>query len=125
MNARTLFALALTLSGCASRDIDLQSGASADAAAEVAPAPDSMGVLLSGFDPESAAPTSSTDREHHVHHGHGSDLAPKGAGTEYTCPHHPEVRSDKPGVCPKCKMDLVPSQPRPKAEPEHDHGARP
>lgn len=24
----------------------------------------------------------------------------------YTCPMHPEVRSDKPGKCPKCGMDL-------------------
>jgi len=26
----------------------------------------------------------------------------------YTCPMHPEVRSEKPGRCPKCGMDLVP-----------------
>ena len=25
----------------------------------------------------------------------------------YRCPMHPEVTSDKPGKCPKCKMDLV------------------
>jgi hypothetical protein len=24
----------------------------------------------------------------------------------YTCPMHPEVQSDKPGVCPKCGMTL-------------------
>jgi hypothetical protein len=24
----------------------------------------------------------------------------------YACPMHPEVTSDKPGICPKCKMDL-------------------
>src|SRR3989344_4846811 len=28
----------------------------------------------------------------------------------YTCPMHPEVQSDKPGKCPKCGMDLVPSE---------------
>jgi len=25
----------------------------------------------------------------------------------YTCTMHPEVKTDKPGVCPKCGMDLV------------------
>jgi len=25
----------------------------------------------------------------------------------YTCTMHPEVNADKPGVCPKCGMDLV------------------
>ena len=25
----------------------------------------------------------------------------------YTCPMHPEVKSDKPGKCSKCGMDLV------------------
>jgi hypothetical protein len=24
----------------------------------------------------------------------------------YTCPMHPEVKSDKPGKCPKCGMSL-------------------
>ncbi len=30
------------------------------------------------------------------------------AGTEYTCPMHPEVVSDRPGDCPKCGMALEP-----------------
>ena len=25
----------------------------------------------------------------------------------YTCPMHPEVKSDKPGKCPKCGMELT------------------
>ena len=29
--------------------------------------------------------------------------------TEYTCPLHPEVRSDTPGRCPKSGSDLVPT----------------
>jgi hypothetical protein len=29
------------------------------------------------------------------------------AGDRYTCPMHPEVDEPKPGVCPKCGMDLV------------------
>ncbi|MGI8915302.1 MAG: heavy metal-binding domain-containing protein [Chloroflexota bacterium] len=34
-----------------------------------------------------------------------------GAGTQYTCPMHPEVRSDQPGKCPKCGMNLVAAAP--------------
>jgi len=34
--------------------------------------------------------------------------APAGA---YTCPMHPEVRSDRPGACPKCGMALEPVMP--------------
>jgi Cu+-exporting ATPase len=33
------------------------------------------------------------------------------AGTEYTCPMHPEVVSDHPGSCPKCGMGLEPRLP--------------
>jgi Cu+-exporting ATPase len=29
----------------------------------------------------------------------------------YTCPMHPEVRQDHPGICPKCGMTLEPEQP--------------
>jgi Cu+-exporting ATPase len=32
----------------------------------------------------------------------------KTSGVVYTCPMHPEIRSDKPGSCPKCGMFLVP-----------------
>lgn len=30
--------------------------------------------------------------------------------TMYTCPMHPEVQKDKPGVCPKCGMTLIESK---------------
>lgn len=43
------------------------------------------------------------------HKGHG--LPAEKVQTEvreiYTCPMHPEIRSDKPGKCPKCGMTLV------------------
>ncbi|MEP6941718.1 MAG: heavy metal translocating P-type ATPase [Betaproteobacteria bacterium] len=33
------------------------------------------------------------------------------SGAIYTCPMHPEVRQDHPGVCPKCGMALEPEMP--------------
>ncbi|HKO89236.1 MAG TPA: heavy metal translocating P-type ATPase [Burkholderiales bacterium] len=33
------------------------------------------------------------------------------AGTIYSCPMHPEVQQDRPGVCPKCGMALEPIMP--------------
>jgi len=33
------------------------------------------------------------------------------SGAVYTCPMHPEVRQDRPGVCPKCGMALEPEMP--------------
>ncbi len=36
------------------------------------------------------------------------DATEHAEGTVYTCAMHPEVRSDEPGICPKCAMDLVP-----------------
>jgi P-type Cu+ transporter len=33
------------------------------------------------------------------------------AGAEYTCPMHPEVKNDGPGICPLCGMALEPAVP--------------
>jgi Cu+-exporting ATPase len=38
-------------------------------------------------------------------------VAPKGAGTIYTCPMHPQIRQDHPGACPICGMALEPMLP--------------
>ena len=35
-----------------------------------------------------------------------ADTAPSEQGT-WACPMHPEIHSDAPGRCPKCKMALV------------------
>lgn len=42
-------------------------------------------------------------------HDHGA-TAQQAAATQYTCPMHPSVLSDRPSVCPICNMDLVPKK---------------
>jgi len=34
----------------------------------------------------------------------------KESGLIYTCPMHPEIRQDRPGMCPECGMSLVPAK---------------
>lgn len=62
-----------------------------------------------------------TRSEGEVSHAVGRDSAPaqaaQAAQEVYTCPMHPEVRSEKPGKCPKCGMTLV------KAQAHAGHGA--
>jgi Cu+-exporting ATPase len=40
-----------------------------------------------------------------------SDDVPAPTGTMYTCPMHPQVRQDGPGICPICGMALEPEMP--------------
>lgn len=39
----------------------------------------------------------------------------------YTCPMHPQIRSETPGQCPICGMDLVPVEKNAKGEAPHAH----
>jgi hypothetical protein len=41
---------------------------------------------------------------------------PAAATTVYTCSMHPEVAASKPGKCPKCGMNLVARQEKPKGD---------
>lgn len=41
-----------------------------------------------------------------------------GEAVTYTCPMHPEIRQDRPGVCPKCGMALEPAEARMPAKTE-------
>src|SRR3989344_1624762 len=38
----------------------------------------------------------------------------------YTCPMHPEIRQDKPGMCPECGMNLLPAKKK-KTDMDHSH----
>ena len=46
-----------------------------------------------------------------AHGGHAPPPATVPAGTPYTCPMHPEVVRDGPGICPICGMALEPVMP--------------
>jgi hypothetical protein len=67
------------------------------------PAPVSRSGVLSGdYDPL-AAPAAS-----------GEKKPPADAGAQkYTCPMHPEIVKDEPGLCPICNMKLVPVKAKP------------
>ncbi|MFP2900251.1 heavy metal-binding domain-containing protein [Corallococcus coralloides] len=88
--------------------------------------------------PEVPAPAKAPEGAGHAGHGAVSPASASDAGTTvYTCPMHPEVRSSKPGTCPKCGMKLVPEKPsgaeatdagQPGSAPaghEHGHGGHP
>lgn len=42
--------------------------------------------------------------------GHDPKLHQESSAVVYSCPMHPEVKSQKKGTCPKCKMDLRPAR---------------
>jgi hypothetical protein len=57
-------------------------------------------------------PIDASEHDNSAHAKHGEQAAPakeaapaQGAAV-YTCPHHPEVKQNKPGQCPKCGMKL-------------------
>jgi hypothetical protein len=90
----------LMLAGCAASRIDVPTTHPANPAAPEAPVrPESTTLKQEPSTqalPENGAPVAG-----HTRHQHGTAaLAP------YQCPMHPEVRSDKPGRCPKCGMHL-------------------
>ena len=54
--------------------------------------------------------------QHNNHANHKTDDA---SDKVYTCPMHPDIQQDKPGMCPECGMHLVPA--KKKMAIDHDH----
>jgi hypothetical protein len=148
LNTRfTCFALTLALlTGCTGQpdQTKVPTEHPANPAAAEAPVPPSSQTLASpttGTESNeagsSAASVHAGGHDHGASHGGTAAAAPdaagestaatappaagaKGGATVYTCPHHPEVTSDKPGECPKCHMKL-----RPRAASPGGQNARP
>jgi hypothetical protein len=106
---RFTLALGVALAaGCAAQQqVGVSSEHPANPAAAQAPVPprsETLAIERTGRR-EAGAPSAAAAEHHHEH----------GAAAIYTCPHHPEVQSDRPGECPKCHMKL---RPKPAASPE-------
>lgn len=50
------------------------------------------------------------NHDHHNHHHHKPEPPKAGNKVVYTCPMHPNVVQDRPGMCPECGMNLVPTK---------------
>ncbi len=57
------------------------------------------------------------DHSHHNNHSEENQ-------TIYTCPMHPEIKQDRPGMCSECGMNLVPSEKRKAQKMEHNNQDR-
>ncbi len=81
----------------------------------MAVAPTDWGVSGPRKLPEPAGETPSAPGTDSHRHGAPENAPPAPnvapGKTLYTCPMHPEVQSDRPGICPKCKMNLEPQKP--------------
>ena len=56
-----------------------------------------------------------------MNHNHYNHNPQKTGGGFYVCPMHPEVTGDKPGMCPECGMQLVPTKKRKSAIAHEGH----
>ena len=121
MKSLSVCAASLFLAGCAqTTPLVVGSDHPASADAPAAPLTPPSTTLAISDTAATTSPPSGTPAAHgghdtsHTHATHASAPASSANATTqpaapavYVCPMHPEVVSDKPGTCPKCKMDLV------------------
>jgi P-type Cu+ transporter len=92
--------------GCAAKFTADPNKYLAGAREAMAPAVIQLGGLGARRPPQH--PTRSDHPTGSAEHPTRSDEHTAGLSTEYTCPMHPEVVTDRPGACPKCGMALEP-----------------
>lgn len=99
---QTTIALVLLVAGCAAQRFDVPVSHPANPTAAEAPAPPTSTTL----DSESLHPVPRKE-DTAPGAGHADHTAGQAAAdAPYQCPMHPDVRSDKPGRCPRCGMQL-------------------
>jgi hypothetical protein len=104
------------LAGCAGDPLPLSRAANdpSNPNAPEAPLPDGSTQLPDMLPPlgisrtGAGLPASAAEHAGHTHQSSAKENNAADAGAVYTCPMHPEVRSNAPGTCPKCGMALVP-----------------
>ena len=94
--------LVLLVAGCAARQFDVPVSHPANPAAGEAPAPPVSATLNSDSANEVRPEEDEAPIAGHAHH----TLGQPAAVAPYRCPMHADVRSDKPGRCPRCGMQL-------------------
>lgn len=55
----------------------------------------------------------------HSQHEHMHHVVAESMGKTYTCPMHPTIQQDMPGLCPECSMQLVPAKRKMEMADEH------
>lgn len=50
------------------------------------------------------------NHDHNHHHHHKPEQPKAGERVAYACPMHPEIVQERPGMCPECGMNLVPTK---------------
>jgi len=73
-----------------------------------------VGLIVSGISMIEGCSSKKAEHSEAENHEHMDEMT-------YTCPMHPEVKSNEEGKCPKCGMTLVAKKMESEKEDDHDH----